>query len=96
MLYGRVQGPVVNRSWLRSRADKKVSVEPTTLSQGRAVLGSGFDLGQDQAANNTEVEPIASLSSVSTCLVCHRPPQLNHCQDAVNEVGSSRGAFVWR
>jgi hypothetical protein len=62
-----------------------MSVEPTTLPQGRTVLGSGFDLGQDQATNNTGVEPTSSLSSVSPHLVCHRPPQLNHGQDAVNE-----------
>jgi len=55
-----------------------MSVEPTTLPQGIAVLGSGFDLGQDQAANNTGVEPTGSLSSASRHLFCHRPPQLNH------------------
>jgi hypothetical protein len=33
---------------LPTGASNNMSVEPTTLPQGRAVLGSGFDLGQEQ------------------------------------------------
>jgi len=75
MLQGSLQGQVVTRGHLPTGASNNMSVEPTTLRQGRAVLGSGFDLGQDQAVNNTGVELTSSLSSVSPHLVCHRPPQ---------------------
>ena len=41
-------------------------------------LGRDLIWGKNKSGNNTGVEPTASLSSVSTCLLCHRPPQLNH------------------
>ena len=59
------------RGNLPTGSSSNMSVEPTTLPQGIAVIGSGFDLGQDQASNNTGVLPTASLSSVSPHLLCH-------------------------
>jgi hypothetical protein len=48
MLQGSLQGQVVTRGQLPTGASNNMSVEPTTFSQGIAVLGSGFDLGQEQ------------------------------------------------
>jgi hypothetical protein len=41
---------------LPTGASNNMSVEPTTLPQGRAVLGSGLCQWQDQATNHTGVE----------------------------------------
>ena len=48
MQQGSLQGQVVTRGHLPTGASNNMSVEPTTLPQGRAVLGSGFDQGQEQ------------------------------------------------
>ena len=86
------QGAVVTVNWghLPAGAGNKLSVEPTTLPKGRAVLGYAFDLAQDQGAGyNIGVEPTASLSSAGRCLLCHSSPQLNLGRVDLNEVLSA-------